>query len=248
MHPMQLYFSTQGSVPFGSIPTTFLHQGSVPFGSIPTTFLHRGQSLSGQSQLLFCTGVSPLRVNPDYFSALGSVPFGSIPTTLLHRGQSPSGQSRLLFCTGVSPLRVTPDYFSAQGSVPFESDPTLISAQGSVPFGVNLDINLCTGVSPLRANPDFKCLSQFCSGLYTSILRISLYLLFIRYNIPHIQSKKEKLLSEVPYRSLLLNWGASEVFGCILYSSTQSKRGKLSAPHFGSPFQTMISTMVQATT
>ncbi|PKI52292.1 hypothetical protein CRG98_027316 [Punica granatum] len=48
---------------------------------------------SGQSRLLFCTGVNPLRANPDYFFAPGSIPFGSIPTTFLHRGQFPSGQS-----------------------------------------------------------------------------------------------------------------------------------------------------------
>ncbi|PKI44925.1 hypothetical protein CRG98_034687 [Punica granatum] len=118
------------------ISCDFSARGSVPFGSIPTTFLHRGQSPSG---------IRPLRVNPDYFSALGSVPFGLVPTTFLHWGQSPSGQSRLLFCTGVSPLRVSldfnfcigvsPDYFSTLGSVPFGSIPTLISAQGSVPFG-----------------------------------------------------------------------------------------------------------------
>ncbi|PKI60737.1 hypothetical protein CRG98_018857 [Punica granatum] len=57
-----------------------------------------------------------------------------------------------------------------------------------------------------------------------------------------------RLLSEVPYRSLLSNWDTSEVFGCILHSSMQLKSGKLSVPHFGSLFQTMISVMVQTMT
>ncbi|PKI44417.1 hypothetical protein CRG98_035191 [Punica granatum] len=125
--------------PNRSIPTLLSAPGSVPFGSIPT--------------LLLCTGVCPLRINPDftslhrgmspsgqsrrYFSAPGSVPFGSIPT--------------LLLCTGVSPLRVNPDftslhrgqspsgqsrlYFSAPRSVPFGSIPTTFLHRGQSPSG-----------------------------------------------------------------------------------------------------------------
>ncbi|PKI67559.1 hypothetical protein CRG98_012143 [Punica granatum] len=150
------------SVPFGSIPTTFLHEVS-SLRVNPDYFSARGQSPSGQSRLLFRTGsvpfgsipttfphgVSPLPVNPDYFSALGSIPFGSIPTTLLHWGQSPSGQSRLLFCIGVNP-----DYYYALGSIPttllhwgqspssqsrlllcIGVNPDYFSALGSIPFG-----------------------------------------------------------------------------------------------------------------
>ncbi|OWM90783.1 hypothetical protein CDL15_Pgr002706 [Punica granatum] len=103
MHPKQLYFSAQGSV---------------PFGYDPTTFLLRGPSLSGTSRLLFYSGirplqvspdyfsaqgVRPLRVRPDYFSAQGSVPFGYVPTTFLLRGPSPTGTSRLLFPAPCNP-------------------------------------------------------------------------------------------------------------------------------------------------
>ncbi|PKI64783.1 hypothetical protein CRG98_014852, partial [Punica granatum] len=116
------------------------------------TFLHRGQSPSGQSRLLFCTGVSPLWVNPEYFST---------------RGQSPSGQSRLLFCTGsvpfgsipntflhgVSPLRVNLDYFSAPGSVPFGSI-RITFLHGVCPLRVNPYFKFCTRVSPLQVEPD----------------------------------------------------------------------------------------------
>ncbi|OWM75355.1 hypothetical protein CDL15_Pgr021071 [Punica granatum] len=98
-----------------------------PFEYVPTTFLLRGQFPSGTSRLLFCTGVRPLRIRPDYFSAQGAVPFGYVPTTFQHRGRSPSGTSRLLFRTGGRPLRVRPDYFSAQGSVPFGYAPTTFS-------------------------------------------------------------------------------------------------------------------------
>ncbi|PKI75559.1 hypothetical protein CRG98_004047 [Punica granatum] len=115
--PSRLLFRT-GVRPLRVRPDYFSAQGSVPIGSVPTSFLHRGPSPSGPSRLLFRIGVRPLRVRPDYFSAQGSVPFGSLPTTFPHRGPSPSGPSRLLFCTGVRPLRVRPDYLSAQGSVP----------------------------------------------------------------------------------------------------------------------------------
>ncbi|PKI61760.1 hypothetical protein CRG98_017872 [Punica granatum] len=62
------------------------------------------------------------------------------------------------------------------------------------------------------------------------------------------KARRRRALSEVPHRSLPSNLGASEVFGCILYSSTQSKRDKLSAPHFGSPIQTTLLAVIQATT
>ncbi|PKI64003.1 hypothetical protein CRG98_015616 [Punica granatum] len=134
----QLYFSAPGSIPFGSIPT-----------------------------LLFCTGVNPLRVNPDF--------------TFLHRGQSPSGQSRLYFLhrgqSPLNPLRVNPDFtfphrsqspsgqsrlcFSAPGSIPFGSIRTLLFGTGVNPLQVYPDFTFCTGVSPLRVNPDFT----FCTGV-----------------------------------------------------------------------------------
>ncbi|PKI73206.1 hypothetical protein CRG98_006404 [Punica granatum] len=114
------YFSAQGSVPFGYVPTTFLlrvcapcilqtlrvrpdyfpAQRSVPFGYVPTTFLLRGHPLRGSVPFgyvptSFLLRGHPLRVRPDYFSAQGSVPFGYVPTTFLLRGSFPSGPSRL---------------------------------------------------------------------------------------------------------------------------------------------------------
>ncbi|PKI49903.1 hypothetical protein CRG98_029687 [Punica granatum] len=185
------YFSALGSVPFGSFPTTFLHRGQSrllfctgvsplrvspdyisALGSVPTTFLHWGQSPSGLSRLLFytgdfnfCTRVSPLRVSPDYFSA---------------QSQSHTGQSRLLFCTGVSPLQVNPDFKFCTGVNPLRVNPDFNFCIGVNPLRVNLDFKFCTGINTLRVNPDFKCLFQLCSRLYPSIVRISLYLLFIR--------------------------------------------------------------------
>ncbi|PKI62456.1 hypothetical protein CRG98_017151, partial [Punica granatum] len=130
------YFPAPGSVPVGSIPTTFLHRdqspsgnpdyfpapGSVPVGSIPTTFLHRDQSPSG---------------NPDYFPAPGSVPVGSIPTTFLHRDQSPSGN---------------PDYFPAPGSVPVGSIPTTFLHRDQSPSG-NPDYFPAPGSVPVGSIP-----------------------------------------------------------------------------------------------
>ncbi|PKI70459.1 hypothetical protein CRG98_009148 [Punica granatum] len=115
---------------------------------------NRGLSPSGTSRLLFCTGVRPLRVRPDYFSAQGSVPFGYVPTTFLLRDPSPSGTSRLFFCSGVRPLPVRPDYISAQGSVPFEYVPTTFLLRGSSPSSTSR-LLFSTGVRPLRVRPDY---------------------------------------------------------------------------------------------
>ncbi|PKI44198.1 hypothetical protein CRG98_035411 [Punica granatum] len=114
-----LFYS--GVRPLRIRPDYFSAQGSVPFGYVPTTFLLRGPSPSSTSRLLFCSGVRSLPVRPDYFSAQGSVPFGYDPTTFLLRGPSLSGTSRLLFCTGVRPdfkllfrgpsPQVHPDFF-----------------------------------------------------------------------------------------------------------------------------------------
>ncbi|OWM63145.1 hypothetical protein CDL15_Pgr004517 [Punica granatum] len=128
------YFSAQGSVPFGYVPTTFpctmqpagqnaLHLANPPGNTPRTPQVHwvgafepcsfgmrpvHIANLSGTSRLLFCTGVRPLRVHPDYFSAQGSVPFGYVPTTFLLRGPSPSGTSRLLFPAPCNPPGKTP--------------------------------------------------------------------------------------------------------------------------------------------
>ncbi|PKI67154.1 hypothetical protein CRG98_012482 [Punica granatum] len=140
---------------------------------------NRGPSPSGTSRLLFCSGVRPFRVRPDYFPAQGSVPFGYVPTTFLHRGPSPSGTSRLLSCSGVRPLRVRPDYFPAQASVPFGYVPTTFllrghpllvrpdyfSAQGSVPFGYVPTTFLLRG-HPLQASsPSGTSRVLLCSGV-----------------------------------------------------------------------------------
>ncbi|PKI64542.1 hypothetical protein CRG98_015105 [Punica granatum] len=134
MHPKQLYFSAQGSVPFGYVPTTFLLRGPSPTGTsrllfpapcnppgkMPRTLQTRratcpaprksigGPSPSGTSRLLFYSGIRPLQVRPDYFSAQGSVLFGYVLTTFLLKGPSPSGTSRLLFPAPCNPLGKTP--------------------------------------------------------------------------------------------------------------------------------------------
>ncbi|PKI58169.1 hypothetical protein CRG98_021427 [Punica granatum] len=140
------YFSAQGSVPFGYVPTTFSctmqtagqntpHLANPPGNKPRILQVHwvgafepccsfgmrpvHIANLSGTSRLLFYSGVRPLWVRPDYFSAQRFVPFGYVLTTFLPRGPSPSGTSRLLFSIGVRPLRVRSDYFSAQGSFPF---------------------------------------------------------------------------------------------------------------------------------
>ncbi|PKI57971.1 hypothetical protein CRG98_021635, partial [Punica granatum] len=149
---MSLLLSCSGVIPFGYVPTTFLHRGpsptgtsrqlcctgAIPFGYVPTTFLLKGH---------------PLRVRPDYFSAQGSVPYRYVPTTFLLKGH---------------PLRVRPDYFSAQGSVPYRYVPTTFllkghplrvrpdyfSAQGSVPYRYVPTTFLLKG-HPLRVRPDY---------------------------------------------------------------------------------------------
>ncbi|PKI67602.1 hypothetical protein CRG98_012025 [Punica granatum] len=120
-------------------------------------------------------GVNHIRVNPDFKFCTGVSPLRINPD--------------FNFCTGVNPFRVNPDFNFCTGV-----NPDFNFCTGVNPLRVNPDFKFCTGVNPLRINPDFKCLSQLCSGLYPSIVRISLYLLFIRYNILHIRSKKEKAI------------------------------------------------------
>ncbi|PKI60964.1 hypothetical protein CRG98_018640 [Punica granatum] len=173
--------------PFEYVPTTFLLRGPSPFGYVPTIFLLKGPSPSGTSRLLFCTGVRPLRVCPDYFSLHHATRRAKRPAPRKSiGGPSPSGTSQLLFYTGVRPLRLRPDYFSAQGSIPFGYVPTTFllrglsssgtsrllfytgvrtlrvgpdyfSAQGSVPFGY-VPTTFLHRVRPLRVRPDFKLL------------------------------------------------------------------------------------------
>ncbi|PKI63902.1 hypothetical protein CRG98_015683 [Punica granatum] len=191
-------FFCSGVIPFGYVPTPFLHRGhpvrgSVPFGYVPTPFLHRGHPVRGSSpsgtfRLLFCSGIRPLRVRPDYFSAQGSVPFGYVPitfllrgpplrgfvpTTFLLRGQSPLGTSRLLFCSGVRPLWVSPEFKfpctmqpAKQHALHLANSPGKMPRTPQVHWVGTFEPCCSFGMRPVHiANPSGTSRLLFCTGV-----------------------------------------------------------------------------------